>query len=162
MIWKTIQNYPNYKINEYGVVVNEKNEVIKPVINKSGFYYIGLTKDREQRRFNLAKLVYNTFVDPYLDERYVLHKDGNKSNNHYTNVLPVCGHELNFKNKKHKYPIYAVNRIKNGKTTTTYKLCLFRDGVEKTLKSSVNKEKLIEYYLKYIEKEKLFTGNLNL
>ena len=48
-ITKQITDFPNYEISNLGVVKNTKTgRILKPSINKSGYYCVVLTKDKKK------------------------------------------------------------------------------------------------------------------
>lgn len=86
-----------YLIDEYGNVYNTlSHKSVKPHIDKHGYYQLKLrTKDGKRRNVLVHRLVAMTFLDYDKNNVYnggygngltVDHKDGNKLNNHYTNL----------------------------------------------------------------------------
>lgn len=91
MIWKTIEEFPNYMISEKGDVFKVKgkrcNIMMKPKEDKDGYYYIGLRNENGRFFKRIHRLVAETFIPNYNENFTIVnHKDGNKKNNHFTNL----------------------------------------------------------------------------
>lgn len=82
---RNIPGYENYKINENGEIY-KNNKKLKQELKKCGYYYCGLTKDGKRKRFRVHRLVALTFIDNPNGFDIVHHKDGNKLNNHVSNL----------------------------------------------------------------------------
>lgn len=99
----------NYFITETGLVINEKTgSALKPNNNGKGYNKIQLYIDGKRRSFYIHRFVADHFIKKprkrYCDQ--VNHKDGDKANNHYSNLEWVTNSE----NQKHKHKLN-----KNGK-----------------------------------------------
>jgi hypothetical protein len=84
---KQIKDLPDYLISESGdIYSNLTKRQLKKSINKYGYNHIRLFKDGVRKNFQIHRLVASTFIDnPYMKPQ-VNHKDGNKSNNHVSNL----------------------------------------------------------------------------
>jgi hypothetical protein len=73
----------NYLIHWRGFVISNKtNKILKPGKSKNGYYTVSLNG----KSYNIHKLVANLFI-PNNDKSLIInHKDGNKLNNHYSNL----------------------------------------------------------------------------
>lgn len=101
---KNYHNYTYYKISNYGRVVSNYNKIIlKPNLNKDGYLYMTKMKSHI--------LVLEVFNCPRLYKKCCNHKDGNKLNNHISNLEWVTWSE----NMKHAW----VNGLNKGKTKLT-------------------------------------------
>lgn len=81
-IYKPIKDFEDYEIsNEGNVKSNISNKILKPRLNKSGYYYIALYKNKKQYNKKAHRLVAEAFLSNPLDLPYVNHKDENKQNN---------------------------------------------------------------------------------
>jgi hypothetical protein len=82
-----IKDYPNYRITEDGKVINNKtNKELKPRIDKYGYYKVSLSYNgicKENRVHRLLALSYLPNPENKCD---VNHIDGNKGNNHLSNL----------------------------------------------------------------------------
>lgn len=74
-IWKEIKGYPNYMVSNMGNVKSleridnnnhpRKEKIIAPIIDNrkgKGYYRVTLCKNGKQKRFQVHRLVYETFV----------------------------------------------------------------------------------------------------
>jgi hypothetical protein len=108
-IWKDIEGYEGYySISNYGNVksleriIKSKNGVIrkrkemllKPNIDKDGYYTITLTKNSNPKTFKIHRLVGTAFIDNPNNFPMINHKDENKQNNYFEN-LEWCDSKYN-------------------------------------------------------------------
>lgn len=117
-IWKDINGYEGYyQVSNFGnikslerIIENSgthtgyykiKERVLKPRENKkrSGYYELSLKKDGVEKRFKVHRLVACAFIDNPDNKTEVNHIDGDKSNNHVSNLEWVTGKE----NKEHAW-----------------------------------------------------------
>lgn len=84
---------PNtYRIDEYGKIYNSKNLCLKPYMDKDGYLKITLISDIKKNNkykyyhYFIHRLVAYTYCIGYNNNLVVNHIDGNKLNNHYTNL----------------------------------------------------------------------------
>ena len=98
-----------YQISNYGTIrsVNRmiknnngyrflKGKILKPQIDKKGYFRIGLTKDNKQKFYLIHQLVAKTFIPNVYNYDIINHIDGNKLNN-YVDNLEWCTHSHNIK-----------------------------------------------------------------
>lgn len=117
-IWKDIEGYNGrYQISNCGnvksvfykksILKNEK--ILKPRIGfrnkKNRYAYVVLSQNSKVKTFYIHRLVAIYFVDNKDNKPYVNHIDGNKENNHFTNlewVTPLENnlHSIQILNKK--------------------------------------------------------------
>ena len=79
--WETIRNN--------GRPLNTKGRKLKPGIDKYGYYRVTFSIYSKRKSYYVHRLVAMAFLDSYSDSLQVNHKDGNKLNNHYTNLEMV-------------------------------------------------------------------------
>ena len=84
-MWKKIQNYPYY-INEYGEVKNILGEILKPLNKHTGYYAYCLYNKKQSKEFLAHRLVASYFIPNLENKPLVNHIDGNKHNNHKSNL----------------------------------------------------------------------------
>lgn len=95
--WKDIENFAGYQISDHGRVRSFKGKreghICKPKITQAGYYYYHLVETEPNRRYRFksmgaSRLVGFAFVENPDPENLfeVDHIDGNKANNHYTNI----------------------------------------------------------------------------
>lgn len=121
MISKIIQGYGNnkYEIFEDGTVIAlgrigsrgyiVKSRILKPRLNNSGYLRVSLNLTGKNKFYFVHRLVAGCFVENILNKEQVNHKDGNKRNNHYSNLEWTTRSENNihaFKLGLHKPKYY--------------------------------------------------------
>lgn len=113
IMWKAIKGFNGiYEISEYGAIrsltrteksknafgeINRKRvgKILKTAINPNGYVSVELNNDGKAKRCLVHRLVYESFVDE-LKEKYIIHhKDENKTNNHYSNLIQIDSYEHN-------------------------------------------------------------------
>lgn len=98
-MWKTIilHNKPtNYSCSESGIVRNDRtNKILKGKVNQTtGYIEYQLYTDIDAKYYLAHRLVAQLFLDNINNYPVVNHKDGNKLNNHYSN-LEWCSYQQN-------------------------------------------------------------------
>ena len=79
-----IDSLSNYCINENGFILNIRTRgVIRPSISKKGYLQVCLTN---KNTYNVHRLVALTFIENEKNKPEVNHIDGNKLNNHISNL----------------------------------------------------------------------------
>ena len=104
----TIKDYPAYKINEYGVVHRKeyeeepdkprfggiKRKVVAQTLNRpNGYLRVGLVNEEGKKNVSVAKLVAQAFIGERPEGYQIDHIDGNKQNNHVSNLEYVTPSE---------------------------------------------------------------------
>lgn len=85
-IWKQLNENPNYSISSYGNFKNSKNRLLKLNVNARGYLYCNISTKGKVSKIKIHRLVAIYFLDNPENNDTVNHKDGNKFNNHYTNL----------------------------------------------------------------------------
>lgn len=84
---RPIKDYENYTINEDGEVFNTKTQKrLNGSIGEHGYKYYRLSKDGKKKMFYAHILVADAFIPNPDNLPIVNHKDGNKNNNHVSNL----------------------------------------------------------------------------
>ena len=85
--WKAIDGYLYYQVSNLGNVRNTKTgRIIKQSTNGTGYYRVGLTKNKNRTFMFVHKLVACAFI-PNPDGKPIAdHRDGNKQNNTILNL----------------------------------------------------------------------------
>lgn len=98
---KRVKNYNEYIIYSDGRVFSDKsNKFLKHNIHpRSGYHSVSLCKDGVVKSFSIHFLVASHFVGEILEKKEINHIDGNKSNNHFSN-LEIVTHAQNMKHAK--------------------------------------------------------------
>lgn len=101
-----IPGYEHYHVSEEGVVVNTlTNKVLKTDLNSSGYKRVTLSNGKICR-MTVHRIVALTYISDNTAGLVVNHKDGNKLNNHYSNLEWVSHSE----NRKHAFRNKLVRR----------------------------------------------------
>lgn len=98
--WKDIENFEKqYMVSDNGKILNIiNNKELKPVCHKSlGHLVVVLCRNGISNHFTVQYLVAKHFIDNPNNLPSILHKDGNKTNNHFTNLQWISNQDL----KKH-------------------------------------------------------------
>ncbi len=100
--WACIDGYRNYEVSWWGRVRKiDTSRILKNSLNKSGYFVVGLSKNKKQKTHYIHQLVAREWVSNPSEKRCVDHIDGNRANNHHEN-LRYATHSENSRNmKKH-------------------------------------------------------------
>ena len=85
-MFKEIEGYENYSINEDGLVMNSRGNILKPQVNHKGYLKIGLSKDKKVVLKSIHRLVAEAFIPNHNNYPQVDHIDNNKTNNNVKNL----------------------------------------------------------------------------
>lgn len=75
-----------YHVTEYGKVVNSKGKVLKSWITNSGYEQVHLYHLGKRKAYNIHRLVATNYCLSDVGCPVVHHIDGNKLNNHFSNL----------------------------------------------------------------------------
>ena len=124
--WKDIPNYEGYQVSNLGRVkslkrfrkwkngslVPLKERILKPGINKYGYYQVGLCKNSIKKNYYVHRLVYEAFNGPIPEGLQVNHINETKTDNRLSNLnLMTCKENLNYGTRNER----AGKVLKNGK-----------------------------------------------
>lgn len=85
---KDIVGYENlYKIDEYGNIYGIDGKLRSVYITNKGYKAIDLNKNGKRKKYLIHRLVALHFVDNPYNYPIVLHKDNDKLNTHYSNLV---------------------------------------------------------------------------
>ena len=98
--WKDIEGYAGiYQVSKNGEVKSLKREringkgsymqkemILKKTITTNGYFKVDLTKDKVRKSFRVHRLVALAFIPNVFNKPNVNHIDGNKLNNHVSNL----------------------------------------------------------------------------
>lgn len=117
MVFKDIPGYEGYyQISSCGKVRSITRKCVKGQtrisrtmsqdVGRRGYHRVALNKKRIVKRFLVHRLVAEVFLNKVKGKNFVNHKDGNKSNNHFSNLEWVTASE----NIAHAYRIGKLDR----------------------------------------------------
>jgi hypothetical protein len=97
-IWRDISGYENlYQESNFGrsrrCYKNGKIKILKPWINRQGYLIVDLCKNGKSKHFHVHRLVAQTFIPNPENKPEPNHEDGNKFNNHVSNLKWVTKSE---------------------------------------------------------------------
>ena len=94
-LWVSVKENEDYEVSSNGRVRNVKtNRIMKTFTNSRGYEQVCLRKNKEQTTKKVHRLVADSFYDGDHEGYDVNHIDGNKSNNHISN-LEFCTRKEN-------------------------------------------------------------------
>ena len=97
----------DYMVTIDGKVYGPSGNEVKPQIGKNGSLKVGIWKNGRCKYKLVAHLVmeaFDTFWLLYDPRCIVIHKDGNKLNNHFDNLEAISREELFERNRASRYP----------------------------------------------------------
>lgn len=102
-IWRFIPDYPEYQISNLGRVV-KNGEFVKQHLSNSGYLYLHLINENENKSTFIHILLVNTFMGLFpKDKKTVVdHIDNNKLNNSLDNLQVITNRQNSIKDKKPK------------------------------------------------------------
>ncbi|WKV24071.1 hypothetical protein PSYJYH_000036 [Bacillus phage PSYJ-YH] len=84
--WYDIEGYPNYKVSDYGEVINMNTMRILKKDRRRGYFSVRLSNGGISKVFSVHRLVASAFLGNPHELSQVNHKDGNRENNHVDNL----------------------------------------------------------------------------
>lgn len=95
--WLTIKDFPDYEASNLGRIRNAKTgRIMRTNVNSSGYETVCLRKNKTQYTKRVHRLIADTFFDGNHDCLDINHIDGDKLNNHISN-LEVCTRSENIR-----------------------------------------------------------------
>lgn len=86
---KTVEGFECYSIDEYGNVFSSKFGMVRKMkwlMMTGGYAFVILRKCKKSHSMSIHRLVALNFIENPLSKPQVNHKDGNKLNNHVSNL----------------------------------------------------------------------------
>lgn len=117
-MFKTLTYFPNYEINELGIIRSCKNKKIKSqYVGSTGYYMVTFSINNKSKPVRVHRLLALEFILNPDNKPCVNHKDGNKLNNSLDNLEWVTHPE----NMKHAFKTGLVDNTgeKNGMSKLT-------------------------------------------
>jgi hypothetical protein len=155
--FKDIKGYEGvYQISNFGRVKSLRREFVnsrgqhrileesflKESPHKGGYVKVGLTVDGKTKTFNVHRLVASAFCEKKIGNVEVNHIDGNKKNNHYSNLEWVTRSENTkhaFDNNLGNFKDRALNNLKKINNALKYHRVIFKKKNEVIVFDSVSK-----------------------
>lgn len=91
-MWKNIEGYDGYKVNENGVVLNKKGHMLRQALSNTGRPRVALEVYDENGKLlhrdnmSIHRLVASAFLENPDDLPIVMHKDNDPLHNHVSNL----------------------------------------------------------------------------
>lgn len=82
---KTIPGFDNYKIDQYGNIYGPQKGLLNPHYNEKGYQH-AFVYNGKRKCIKVHRIVALLYVDNPYDYKEVNHIDGNKKNNHFSNL----------------------------------------------------------------------------
>lgn len=125
-MWKTVVGWSYYQVSNNGLVMNKKtSRVLKQSVrNEGGYLSVTLYHSGKSKSLYVHRLVALAFVDGYFPGAEVNHKDGDTTNNHYTNLEWVTSQQ----NHDHKVAMGLTSRKGLSEVTDNSVVELLRKG----------------------------------
>ena len=115
--WNQVLNNPKYLISNYGQIfsVEKKMKLIPQIAKRGGYLVIKISYSGKKKCVKIHRLVAESFLENNLNKPQVNHIDGNKINNHVSN-LEWCTSSENLKHA------YATGLNKGNKEYTSVRI----------------------------------------
>lgn len=86
-IWKTVKQVPIWEINRFGTIRLKDTKVVKRLVLHNGYLAVIHGLSKKNKKYKVHRLVAENFlIKPNKKNIEVNHKDGNKFNNHKSNL----------------------------------------------------------------------------
>lgn len=135
-IWTQIPGYNNYKISNYGRIVNITNNTLKRTpLDNNGYPHVNLWEKGKNKTFQVHKLEYMAFnLEENINNKVVNHIDGDKTNNNLNNLELITYAENNF---------HAEYKINTHKTSKIVQMINDEENVIKEFPSIAEAQRLL-------------------
>lgn len=84
--WISIYGFDRYQASDLGRIRNDEGHIMVPYLSKSGYLTVKLFKEGKHYPKYVHRLVAETFIPNYLNDRQVNHKNGDKTDNRVNNL----------------------------------------------------------------------------
>ena len=85
-IWKPISFAEGYSVSNHGRIKNKKGLIMKSHLLNAFYPCLTLVVDGKRKTFTIHRLVARFFCPGYDEDKIVNHKNGDKTDNNYTNL----------------------------------------------------------------------------
>jgi hypothetical protein len=104
--------YDNYTVAKNGSVFNRHGKELKPISHHTGYQVYTMRKDGKQKQVRAHRFIWEALVGEIPDHLVINHKDGDKHNNHITNLELVTSSE----NTQHRFDVLKQKAPKGEQT----------------------------------------------
>ena len=155
--FKSIDDYDNYLVSNYGNVKNSKtNRILKPGNHKQGYKLVVLSKNGKYKSFRVHRLVGLAFLENPDNKQMIDHIDENKANNNVNNLRWATPKDNQYNQDKYKNNTTGFKGVSFHKPLNKYQAKIRVNGNLKHLglfKSAEEASKAYEAKAKEIHKE---------
>ncbi|ENM2832896.1 NUMOD4 motif-containing HNH endonuclease [Vibrio cholerae] len=120
-VWKEVYHlgkHTNYSVSNHGRVKNRiRDRIMKTPLKNSGYEQVGIMVDGKKYVITVHRLVANAFIPNPDNLETVDHIDGNKTNNHVSNLQWMTRADNLVKEHAKEHTLHY-----NGETMTVYNL----------------------------------------
>ena len=115
-IWKTIENYPNYMVSDYGNIMSlnyrrtSKPHILKQETNNDGYKLVCLHNENGSKMMTVHRIVAKAFIFNKFKYNEINHKNNDRSDNRVSN-LEWISHKDNIKQRDLTYKPKINNQI---------------------------------------------------
>lgn len=103
-----------------GVAQKIKEKILKPSVNKNGYYILNLGNSHVNNTQYVHRLIASAFIDNLENKPCINHKDGNKLNNNLENLEWCTVGENNLHAYKYNLKKHYTRKVIDTKTGTIY------------------------------------------
>jgi len=84
-LWKACEDFPGYLVSNHGRVIGKHKRMLKFDVRK-GYHTVTFFKENAGKHFDVHRLVGMAFIENPDNKKFIDHIDGNRQNNHWTNL----------------------------------------------------------------------------
>lgn len=155
-VWKTVKDFENYEVSNYGnvrrknceviysngIVTNYKEKILTQELNRKMYKRVTFSQNNIQKRYQVHRLVAIYFIANPSNKPCVNHIDGNGSNNHVSN-LEWCSYS---ENERHSYDV--LGKINPQRKLTDINVLDIRLNCKKGVNHN-NRGNVLDFMVKY-------------
>lgn len=93
--WRILDDWPDFRISNLGRIYSiRRDRLVKASLDEHGYFRVNLSRDRVWKKIRVHRLVALLFVEGYFPGAHVKHKDGDTTNNAFSNLEWVDNGDL--------------------------------------------------------------------
>ena len=85
MEWRTVPDWPKYKVSSTGSIIGQRNKMLKPA-SSDGYKAVSLCNNKYRKTIRVHRIVAMAFLPNPDNKPTVNHKNGNKQDNRVENL----------------------------------------------------------------------------